>query len=173
MVGIGLNAAVAGNSSTEREMASAHSQIDSGNRSLNGGTPRALTETLVLTNDQLIYDDGGEATILMIKPSDSLIVANFAAASGRQRDFANSTKLVNVVDLYVSPFGEKRVVLNRFLAASTALLFDPSYWKKVTLRPWTRTLLAKTGDNDMHMIVGEFSLKHLNQSASGYIGDLS
>jgi hypothetical protein len=34
-------------------------------------------------------------------------------------------------------------------------------------------MLAKTGDNEMHMLVGEFSLKHLNQKASGMINALT
>ena len=174
MVGLGLNAAVNTAVGTAREMASAQSQISTDNDSLNGGTPRALTEALVLAVDQLIYEAGSEAKIVMIKPADSLIFAGFTGASGRYRTFEGSeTKVVNVVNLYVSPFGEKKVVLNRFIKSTDALLFDPAHWKKLVLRPWTRTMLAKTGDNEMHMLVGEFSLKHTNQKASGYVGDLS
>ena len=172
-VGLGVNASVNTGIGAAREMASAQSQIAGGTTSANGGTPRALTEALILTVDQALYTAGAEADYIMIKPADSLITAGFAAASGRQRDFRNETKIVNVVDLYVSPFGEKRIVLNRFLKTTDALLFAPSYWSKAVLRPWTRTMLAKTGDNEMHMIVGEFSLKHKNQSASGLVTDLS
>ena len=109
----------------------------------------------------------------MIKPADSLIVAGFAAASGRTRDFETGTKVVNVVDIYVSPFGTQKVVLNRFMKADSALLFDPANWKKAVLRPFTRTLLAKTGDADRHFIVGEFGLKHVNYKASGAITGLT
>ena len=80
---------------------------------------------------------------------------------------------MNVVDLYVSPFGEQKVILNRFLKATEALLFDPAMWSLVTLRPWTRELLAKTGDNDRHLIVGEFSLKHKNYKGTGRITGLT
>lgn len=173
-VGLGTNASVNTGIGTAREMASAQSQIAAGNTSSNGGTPRALTEALILTVDQALYTAGSEASYLMIKPADSLIVAGFAAvANTRSRDHGTGTKVVNVVDIYVTPFGEKKVVLNRFLKTTDALLFDPMYWKKAVLRPWSRTTLAKTGDNEMHMIVGEFSLKHLNQSASGLVTDLS
>jgi hypothetical protein len=78
-----------------------------------------------------------------------------------------------VVDIYVSPFGTQKVVLNRFQKADSALLFSPDSWKKVTLRPWTRTLLAKTGDADRHFIVGEFGLKHVNYKASAAITALT
>jgi hypothetical protein len=60
-------------------------------------------------------------------------------------------------------------VLNRFLKAKDTLVYDPEMWKKVTLRPWFRETLAKTGDNTTMMIVGEFSLKHKNQRASAVI----
>ena len=133
----------------------------------------ALDEAAVLSVNQKMFEAGSEAKYLMIKPADSLIVANFAAASGRNRDFAAGTTIVNVVDLYVSPFGEQKVILNRFLKATEALLFDPAMWSLVTLRPWTRELLAKTGDNDRHLIVGEFSLKHKNYKGTGRITGLT
>ena len=73
------------------------------------------------------------------------------------------------MDLYVSPFGEVKVYLNRFLKAGDTLVFDPENWKQCTLRGWTRETLAKDGDNMKMMIVGEFSLKHKNQKASAVI----
>ena len=138
-----------------------------------GNQAGPLTEAAVLEANQKMYEAGSEAKFLMIKPADSLIVANFAAASGRNRDFATGMTVVNVVDLYVSPFGEQKVVLNRFLKATEALLMDPAMWSLVTLRPFTRELLAKTGDNDRHLIVGEFSLKHKNYKGTGRITNLT
>jgi hypothetical protein len=98
----------------------------------------------------------------MIKPADAQIVSGFAGAAGRNREIAQGKTLVNAIDLYVSPYGEYRVVLNRHLEATTALLIDPSMFKTCTLRPFSRTLLAKTGDSDKHLIVGEMSVKHMN-----------
>jgi len=178
MVGVAQNAAV-GSSSVARTFGNAFGTdgttaiIVAGN-SVAAGTA-ALTETHVLTANQALYTAGAEATVIMIKPADSLIFANFAAASGRNRTFdgALDKKIVNVVDLYVSPFGEQRVVLNRFILATGALIYDPANWKLCTLRPWTRELLAKTGDADRHMLIGEFSLKHLNYSASAKITGLT
>lgn len=75
------------------------------------------------------------------------------------------------------PFGEQKVVLNRLMkvagddTAADTLIFDPANWKKVTLRPWTRETLAKTGDNVKMMIVGEFSLKHTNYKASALVSE--
>jgi hypothetical protein len=166
------NAAVAGNASTAREMASATQMIHA-NTTIAGGSA-ALTETKILNCQDAIYDEGGEASILMIKPADSTIVAGFTGASGRSRTVNDdSTKLVNNVTVYASPYGALKVLLNRFQLTTHAFLFDPSNWKKCILRNWSRTMLAKTGDNEMHMLVGEFSLKHLNQKASGMINALT
>jgi hypothetical protein len=134
----------------------------------------ALDEAAILAVNQKIYEAGSEATYIMVKPADSLIIAGFDAASGRNRTINDGNKqIVNAVDLYVSPFGEQKVIINRFLKATEALVFDPAMWSIVTLRPFTRTLLAKTGDADKHQIVGEFSLKHKNYKATGRITGLT
>lgn len=165
-------AAAAGSSSTARFMASAQSMIDSGNTvSISAAN---LDEAHLLTTLQDVYTAGADPTVIMVTPSNSLIVAGFAAASGRYRTLptgGNDKTLVNVVNLYVSPFGEQKVQLNRFLQDKNTLIFDPSQWAKCTLRPWTRETLAKTGDAQRQMIVGEFSLKHKNFKASGLILD--
>jgi hypothetical protein len=49
------------------------------------------------------------------------------------------------------------------------LIFEPDMWAKATLDPWTRVPLAKSGDYDRQMIIGEFSLKHKNFKASGLV----
>lgn len=175
-----VNAAVAGDESTEREMSSALYMIDSGNvvttdsdAGTVGNQAGPITETNLLACHKKIYDAGGEAEILMIKPADALIVAGFAAASGRQRDFGSSKTITNVVDLYVSPWGELKVVLNRFMLSTVAFLYQPDMFKKCVLRNWSREMLAKDGDAERHMVVGEFSLKHKNYKSSGYIANLT
>lgn len=164
-------AAVAGSTGVARQTASVTAQIDAG--SIVAGGTAALTEAKLLSAGQLAYEKGGEPDVFMIKPADSLIVAGFTGASGRTRDFGGETKLVNVVDLYVSPFGEYKVVLNRFQLTSIALLFDPSMWTLDALRPWTREALAKTGDNTMNMMVGEYGLRHKNYKADALINALT
>lgn len=186
LVGVAQNAA-AGSSSVARTFGNVWGTDAGGNALINtavkvvvdsdtgtvGDQAGALTEDHLLSVNQKLFEQGGDASYIMIKPADSLIVAGFAKAAGRERDFGAGTKLVNVVDIYVSPFGTQKVVLNRFMKADSALVFSPDNWKKVTLRPWTRTLLAKTGDADRHFLVGEFSLKHTNYKASGAITNLT
>lgn len=176
-----VQAAVTGDSATARRFASALSQIGAavtrtvdGDAGTGGNQARALQEADILAVHQALYEKGSEdVTTLMIKPADSLIVSGFAAASGRTRDMAQQKKVVNAVDLYISPFGELKVVINRQLKSTDALLIDPGMWKLMKLRGWKMTPLAKTGDSNRWMLVGEYGLKHRNQEATGRITNLT
>lgn len=165
-------AAVAGSGSVARKMASAINQITT---SVDAGANAsdALTEAKLLEAGETAYNNGSDVDTLMIKPGDAQIVAGFSASAGRNREIAQGRTLVNAIDLYVSPYGEYRVVLNRHLESSHALLIDPTMFKTCTLRPFTRTLLAKNGDSDRHQIVGEMSVKHMNFGDSVKITGLS
>ena len=171
MVGVS-QAAVVGTASAARKMASIDQQIsttvDSGSNSTD-----ALTEAKLLELGQTCYTNGSDPSVLMIKPADSTIIAGFASSSNRQRDLADNKTLVNAIDVLVTSFGTYRVVLNRECLATNAYLIDPSMFKQAVLRPFTRTLLAKTGDSDKHMVVGEVSVKHSQFADSGMITGLS
>lgn len=171
--------AVTGSDSVARQMASAQVQINTTNAdsatpnlTYTGGPATAPTEANFLTNLQAIFTAGVDPTVILLSPANSIIFAAFAAAAGRYRTLqtgGDDKKLVNVVNLYVSPFGEQRVVVDRFIKASDSVVYDPKFWAKATLRPWTRETLAKTGDSLKMMIVGEFSLKCKNPQASGLV----
>jgi hypothetical protein len=170
---VGANqAGTAGNGTTARELTSAQNQIAASTTNT-AGANRAFTEALLLDVMQKVFVAGGNPNQLQVTPSHSLIVAGFAAASGRQRDFGVQKKIVNAVDLYVSPFGEVAVVPNRFLNANTALVLDTEYWSRAVLRPMATTVLAKDGDSDKRMMLTELTLVCENDEASGLINALT
>ena len=171
-VGVAQAAVADANGSTARKMASVTAQITDSTDAGSGSTD-PLTEAKLLVAGQAAYTAGSEPSVLMIKPADSLIVSGLAAASGRNREFAQTKTLVNVIDLYVSPFGEYKVVLNRHQLTTHAFLIDPSMWRTCVLRPFTRTLLAKTGDSDQHMVNYEGSIKHMSFASDHMITGLS
>lgn len=171
-----LNSQVAavGSAGTARTFASYQAMVDASLLYKTGGAATAMTETLLLTALQGLYTQGVDPSILMIPPGEAVNVANYAAASGRYRTLNTGasnaqTTIVNAIDLYISPFGEVKVVLNRFQVNTDHLIFEPDMWSRVVLRPWTRETLAKTGDSTRMMIVGEFSLKHRNFFASAIV----
>jgi hypothetical protein len=162
---------VVGSATVARKMAGVQAQIDSSAVTYTGAGPAPLTESVLLSNLQACYSNGADPSRVHVTPSDSLVVAAFAAAAGRYRTFngESAKAITNVVNLYVSPFGEQKIEINRFQNANDTIVFDPAMWSKATLRSWTREALAKTGDASRQMIVGEFSLKHKNYKASGLI----
>lgn len=165
-------AAVTGDASTARKMASIDQQIST-TVDAGGSATDPLTEAKILELGQTLYTAGSEPSVLMIKPADSTIIAGFASSSNRQRDIADKSTLVNTIDVLVTAFGQYKVVLNRSQTTDQAYLIDPSMFKQAVLRPFTRTLLAKTGDSDSHQVIGEFSVKHSNFGDSGRITGLS
>lgn len=165
---------VAATASVEGEFAGVQAQIHADTTSDNGGTGRALTEVLVVDTHEKLYNAGSDATILMVKPNDARTISDFQADSSRTvNQDADAKKITKVVNVYESPFGTVRVVKNRRLRATDALMYDPKSWKLVTLRNWFREKLAKNGDSDRWMVVGEFSLKHMHQKMSALITDLN
>ena len=166
---------VSGSSSVARQFAGAQQMVAAGNISYAGAATN-LSEALLLTNLQACFTAGAEPTRVMVTPATSVIVAGFAAAAGRYRTVpgekvGESSGIVNVVNFYVSPFGEVKIEINRFIKVKNTLVYDPKMWAKAMLRPWTREALAKTGDATKQMIVSEQGLKHKNYAASGFIID--
>ena len=170
-VGAG-QAGTAGNSSTARQLTSAANQISAATTNT-AGSNRALTEALVLDVAQKVYEKGGDATQMQVTPSHSVVVAGFATASGRQRDFGSSTTVVNAVDILVTPFGTLNVVPNRLLNANTSLILDTEYWSRAVLRPMQTVVLAKTGDSDKRQMLTELTLVCEHDEASGKIDALT
>jgi hypothetical protein len=182
---VGANqSAVSGSTSVARQLGGYQSMIDpsvvytsgvGGGLNFGGTTPTAatITEASVLTTAQQLYIDGAEPDTIMVTPTDAVNVVGFQS-NGRTRFVENGQKnIVNVVDVYESPFGPLKVVMNRFLLNTNALLFESSMWKKLVLRNWFRKTLAITGDSTDVQILGEFSLKHRNFKASGLITNLN
>ena len=167
---VGSNqAAVSGSGSVARKMATVSQQITNTTASADG----VLNETNILTAGQAAFNAGSDPSVLMIRPADAQTIAGYTSAAGRNREVGASKTLVNVVDLLVTPYGEYKVVLNRHQLTDRAFLIDPSMFKTATLRPFTRTLLAKNGDSDKHYCVGEMSVKHKNFADSQMITGLT
>lgn len=167
--------AVAGSDGVARQMASYSRLLTVAGNVVYPGVGNTLSETNVLTALQNCYNNGAEPNTVSVTPTNSLTVAAFAKAAGRFRTITDADsgagKVVNAVDLYVSPFGQVKIILNRFQKSTWSLVYEPSMWTQITLRPWFRQVLAQTGDSLKQMIVGEFSLKHKNFLASSLIVD--
>lgn len=142
------------------------------------GVARGLTEAEILSLHEDIYLQGGDPNQMQVTPAHAVSVANFAYDTGRERDIQNETRLVNVVSMYTSPFGEMSVVTNKWMrgpnisaAADTSQVFliEVDRWWLAELRPMTTEPLSKIGDAERRLITCELTVCHENPNASGYI----
>ena len=156
---------VTGPKGTAREMASLHNQLDASVIvDSTGNTTVAEQEADILEAHLATYDAGGNPSYLMTPPALALHIGNFAYASGRQRDIRNERQLVNVIDLYVSYYGELDVVLDRN-QDNCYLGLDFNYLATPVLRPTRDWPIARTGDTDKRQILRESTFAVLNTKA--------
>jgi hypothetical protein len=77
------------------------------------------------------------------------------------------------VDEYVSDYGNHSVVLDRYMAQSVVYCIDPEYVSVAWLDRIQMQELAKTGDADKSMLIGEWTLVCENPDAHAQIRDIT
>jgi hypothetical protein len=184
---VGLNnARVAGNSSTARELASVQSWIATntdkagdgadptgdGTDARTDGTQRAFTETQLKNVLQQCWQSGGDPGVIMVGAYNKRVASTFSGGATRL-DKSEDKKLYATVDVYVSDFGDHKIIANRFSRARDALILDMEYWKIAYLRPFKTYDLAKTGDTEKKQMIVEYTLQACNEAASGIVADLT
>jgi len=167
--------AVAGDATTAREMASIYAQVDAANIvDATGATTVADLETFLLEAHLATYTVGGNPGYAVTDPLTAGYFAGFALSAGRNRDIRNDKMLVNVIDLYVSTYGELDVVLDRQMsqANNAILLLDFNYLATPVLRATRDWPIAKTGDNEKRQILRESTFAVLNTQAHAIVDNV-
>lgn len=183
----------AGGSSTARSSASVENMISSnrilgvGNSTgttpgyaggvwgaVTDGTATAMTEGDLVSALEAAWQDGGDPGIIMVNSTLKRKIATFGGASkfsGVQVNQPRTAQAVVIggVDLYISDFGEHKVVLNRYQRAGTLLALDMDYWSVAFLRRIKFEERAKTGDATRGEILCEFTLVGQNPDSSAKI----
>lgn len=155
----------AGTTSAARELTSFVPQLDASVVTASAGADSAALEAEIVAAHQACYEAGGNPGYLVVSPASSLFISEFARSAGRQRDIRNEKTLVNVVDLYVSNFGELDVVIDRNIETDTIIGFYPEYAATCVLRPTTDWELAKVGDSMRRQVLREGTYAVLNDKA--------
>lgn len=147
------------------------------------GTQRAFTKSIMDSVMQQGYTNGANFRHLFVSPyvksvfvtfmSDSNVASfRYAASSGK------NNSIVANADVYEGPFGKVMVHPNRVMAGSASLarnafFVDPDYLQF----GWFRKIkedkkVAKTGDAEKFVILGEGALKPTNEKGLGVAADL-
>lgn len=142
------------------------------------GTTAALDETTLVSALDAAWADGGDPSVIMVNSSQKRKIAAFAGASAYAGVSVNQGRtaqavVVGGVDLYISDFGEHKVVLNRYMRTRTLFAIDPQYVSTAWLRPIKFEPLAKTGDAEKGQLICELTLVADNPDAHAKIQDLT
>lgn len=145
------------------------------------GNPIELSFVDAVMQD--IYEEGGKASVLMLSPGQRRIFSQKAQAAGSnvRRNIDESGRLRQSVELYMSDFGDIKVVPNYIMGLThalsgtsgaadfSALVYDPQWFAWATLRPMQEVELGQLGDSIIGQIVEEGTLEVKNPKGCGLI----
>jgi hypothetical protein len=147
------------------------------------GTQRAFTKILTDTVMQSCYVSGANVRHLFVSPyvksvfvtfmSDTNVAAfRYAVSSGK-----NNSIIANA-DVYEGPFGKVMIHPNRVMATSAAVARRAFFVDTEFIEfGWLRKIkedkeVAKTGDANKFVLIGEGALKVKNEKGLGVVADL-
>lgn len=136
------------------------------------GTQRAFTEPLLKGVLASCWENGGEPDVIMLGSFNKQVASGFTGGATRM-DKSEDKKLYASIDVYVSDFGELKIVPNRFMRSRDCLILQRDMWAIAYLRNMKTVELAKTGDSDRRQIICEYALEARNEAASGGVFDLT
>lgn len=122
------------------------------------------------------WDAGGDPQVIMVGGATKQVVSGFAGIATLYREAgktAKGTAIVGAADLYISDFGEHRVIPNRFQRNRTAFVLDMDFWAVAYLRSVSQKEIARTGAAMKRFIDVAFTLVAKNPRSSGKISDLT
>jgi hypothetical protein len=139
-------------------------------------TAGTLTEAMLKYVIRECWNKGGEPSMVIVGADvKQKISGSFTGIATRFRSVnaGAQAEITSGADLYVSDFGEIRIVPSRFSRSRTILVVDPEYLGIASLRGFTMERLAKTGDSDKAQIVGDYTLEMRNSLAQGKVADVN
>jgi hypothetical protein len=127
------------------------------------GTAATMVEANLQDALQAAWEDGGTTSVIMVNAGLKRRIASFAGASTYAGVSVNQGRsaqgvIVGGVDLYVSDYGDHKIMLNRYQRAGTVLCLDGDYVSIAMLRPMKFEERAKTGDATRGELLCEFCL---------------
>lgn len=186
------NAKVAGNSTTARELggiptwlttsislgATGSAPTGDGTDTVTQGTARALTQTIFDGVMQDVWEAGGKPDCVYLPSAQMNTVLGFTGSNNQRATIdASKTKVVNVTDVYMTPWGTVEFKMSREMGANLAndwvFIAQSNMVEIAEKRGMKNVPLAKTGDNSKRQITTELTLKVNNEAAHGAVYALS
>lgn len=147
---------------------------DGTNTRTDASATTALTEANVKTCLANIFTTGGDPDFCFLSAVNKQIFSGFSGNSATRYvefDKEKNQKFFTAFDVYVSDFGDVRLVPDRFQRGRDCWFIDSDYVAVSYLRPFETIPLSKTGDSDRKMLLAEYTLEMRNEKASGGVFD--
>jgi len=137
------------------------------------GTQRAFTEAMLGGVIDAMYNNGGIPNIIMAGTFNKRAITGFSGNSDEVKHNNTDKKVINAVSLYVSDYGELKVVPNRFSRSRDVLVYQQDMWCLGVLRGMQNKEIAATGDAEKRQVLQECGLISKNEASSGGVYDLT
>lgn len=175
-----LTSETLGNSITEGSTEATTPSFGAWTASVGGPTDASSTSAFVVgTLKQVIKNcwvSGGDPQVIMVGGGTKQVVSGFAGIATIYREAGKTSKgtaIVGAADLYISDFGEHRVIPNRNQRNRTAFVLDMDFWDVAYLRSISQKEIARTGSAVKRFIDVAYTLVAKNPTSSGKISDLT
>lgn len=124
------------------------------------GSATALVVADFSTALQVAWNNGGETDVVLVGAVLKAKIGTFTGIATRFRNVAENSQatVVNAVDVFVSDFGNHKIVLSRYVRTTSVLCLDMSLWSLNYLRPMQTKPIATTGDSTKKMLLAEVTL---------------
>ncbi len=136
------------------------------------GNTRAFTELLLKDVLADCYSAGAEISHIMVGPHNKQVISTFSGRSS-SREMVDKNRILAAADIYMSDFGDIKVIPNIFGRERDAVLLDPDMVSVDYLRPAFSSDLAKTGDSERGFILAEYTLRVKNSGGIGVVADIN
>ena len=153
---------------------------------VNNTNTAACTEVNIKATIKECYDAGGQPDMMLVPSAVKQTISGLSSNAGPGIPARNPVSgkggatAIAAVDIYVSDFGTFKIVPDRNLSAdgpgsvaANVFFLDMDYWGIAWLRPFQTVNLAKTGDSEKQMLLGEYGLVSKNEKASGILASVS
>lgn len=139
------------------------------------GTLRTFTEAQVkaVQADRFSASGSTDGAVALMGGALKQKFSEFTGIADIRKDVTRGlATIVAGAEVYVSDFGELRLVPHPYAFSRDCAIIDPSMLDDALLDGYQTEALAKTGDNERFMMTNESTLEMKNEKAHGVVADI-
>lgn len=134
------------------------------------GTQTVFNQTKFDACMQSVWQNGGKPNMVILSAFQMSKALGFVG-NNNQRSTGASGKVENLLNVYVTPWGNVSFVPARENQSRDVWVIESDKLAIAALRPMKQTELARTGDSETRQIVAECTLVVRNEKALGLVAD--